>query len=581
MTTSGPASTSYVHDAVELVLQIHQNEDKQSGHILVFLTGQDEIDRACREIREQLQSSSQQGVSSNEEEETLIVLPLYSTLQSTAQLDIFKQFYCKDGKTIKRKCIISTNIAETSITVPDVHYVIDSGYVKQKTYDPSRHMESLIIVPISQISSQQRAGRAGRTGPGKCYRLYSSDCYSNMMHETIPEILRTNLTNTILYLKVIGINDVLSFDFLDIPSKKLLLEGLLLLHMLGAIDDKGNCTELGKRMSTIPLEPKLSKAILTAGENGSLSEMIDIAALLSTESIWYDISRGGGQQQQQQQQRQSKKDHKSDKNQQNQEEIEQLQARYRHPAGDLLTYLQIFYGWQHKGNSSKLWCEDHGVNFRALTTARRIRDQIVRDVKHEFPTLMKQSSAEGQSIMITKELEGRLVKSLLSGYYMSSARCCSIGTYRALSGTSQSNFMYRNMPLVKAEQEDVMMTYLHPSSVLTKFTIPHPYVIYQDLVTLNGKPYLKHVLAVPEKELLALQSRWKEPVDPLVLTGRTIAVVKETTATTTGETSKKRSNNIPDELEEISKPVERVFESNKESASSAKERYLARKKLKS
>lgn len=97
---------------------------------------------------------------------------------------------------------MATNIAETSVTVPGVRFVIDPGYVKQKTYDPARRMESLVVVPISQVAAQQRAGRAGRTAPGQCYRLYTRDCYGAMLGETVPEILRTNLANTLLYLKV-------------------------------------------------------------------------------------------------------------------------------------------------------------------------------------------------------------------------------------------------------------------------------------------------------------------------------------------------------------------------------------------
>jgi HrpA-like RNA helicase len=143
MTMSGPASASYVDDAVELALQIHRDED--DGHILIFLTGQAEIDRACALIRAGLSSHGQSDME---------VIPLYSSLSASAQRSIFHRFTDRDGRTV-RKCIVSTNIAETSITVPHVRYVVDCGYVKQKTFDPDRHMEALIVVPISQVSAQQ------------------------------------------------------------------------------------------------------------------------------------------------------------------------------------------------------------------------------------------------------------------------------------------------------------------------------------------------------------------------------------------------------------------------------------------
>lgn len=349
MTTSGPASLSYVNDAVELVLQIHETEN-EDGHILVFLTGQDEIDRACSMIN-------------NSQCDGLVVLPLYSTLSNASQLDIFKKIsYPNNPNKFVRKCIVATNIAETSITVPNIRFVIDCGYVKQKAYDPTRHMESLIVVPISQVSSQQRAGRAGRTGPGKCYRLYSSDCYQNMMIETIPEILRTNLTNTVLYLKVIGIQDVLAFDFLDAPSENLILEGLLLLHMLGAIDDVGNCTDIGRKMSKLPLEPKLSKSVIRSIEFNCLSELINISSLLSVESVWYEPSRHV-----------KKSNSNDEKYQKYLEVIENQHSILRHPSGDHLTYLNIMNNWENIGRCSKSWCEENFINFRAMSTAKKIR----------------------------------------------------------------------------------------------------------------------------------------------------------------------------------------------------------------
>jgi ATP-dependent RNA helicase DHX8/PRP22 len=238
MTANGPANNTYVQSAVDVVLKIHEKQD--DGHILVFLTGQEEIEKACLLLKQTLKEYKNLSEKSHLFiDRELIILPLYSALSNEEQIKIFQKphlllekdshnnmtshFFTRivplpspankgrvrdrsnslngtssiipdefQGK-ILRKCVIATNIAETSITVPHVRYVVDAGYIKQKVYDPSRGMESLVIVPISKISALQRAGRAGRTASGQCYRLYSSECFDNMMDETIPEIQRTNL----------------------------------------------------------------------------------------------------------------------------------------------------------------------------------------------------------------------------------------------------------------------------------------------------------------------------------------------------------------------------------------------------
>ncbi|ETW03303.1 hypothetical protein, variant [Aphanomyces invadans] len=223
MGKSGPVST-YIQSAVDTTMQIHEHEPE--GHILVFLTGQKEIEEACALLRKRLdQLAHDGGVAALPH---TLILPLYGALTSDKQRRIFSP--C--GKS--RKIIVCTNIAETSLTVDGVKYVVDAGFTKQKVYNPVRGMESLVVLPISQVSAQQRAGRAGRTSAGKCYRLYSKKSYSAMFNETIPEIQRSNLANTILYLKVLGIDDVVGFGYLDPPQEDSILDALQQLYTLGA-----------------------------------------------------------------------------------------------------------------------------------------------------------------------------------------------------------------------------------------------------------------------------------------------------------------------------------------------------------
>jgi ATP-dependent RNA helicase DHX8/PRP22 len=559
MTTAGPANSSYVNDAVNLAIQIHHNEEP--GHILIFLTGQNEIDRACDMIRHGLLDTHSNDADSDE----MMIIPLYGALSGSAQQNIFRKFISRKSNRSMRKCIVATNIAETSITVPFVRYVIDSGYVKQKTFDPSRHMESLIVVPISQVSSQQRAGRAGRTGPGKCYRLYSSDCYQNMMTETVPEILRTNLANTILYLKVLGINDILGFDFLDTPSELQTLEALIQLHQLGALDDQGNASALGKQMSDFPLEPTLSRCIVAALEYNCLNEMITVAAMISVESVWIEASK-----------QQKKNNSTSGRYQSYLEAIEEAHSKLRHAAGDHISYLSIFALFDSVGHRSKEWCEDNFINYRSMSTAARIRDQIFRDIS-KYRAYSHISSQQAIRLPISEESIKFVTKCLLHGYYMNAARCCS-GTSNSIAAMKggSSAIMYRTLPLKR--DEEVLMVYMHPSSALAFQNPPH-YLIYQELTTVAGKTYIRNCSKVNESTLVRYTSQWKEPSSSLILTGRKAPLVEESSSDVTNVSDMHNNQVVLEKAAEESVQLKRKLDESV--VDEAKLRYLARKKVKS
>lgn len=241
--------TDYLDASLITVMQIHLNEPP--GDILLFLTGQEEIDTACEILYERMKSM---GPDVPE----LIILPVYSALPSEMQTRIFEP-----APPGSRKVVIATNIAETSLTIDGIYYVVDPGFVKQKVYNSKTGMDSLVVTPISQAQAKQRAGRAGRTGPGKTYRLYTERAYRDEMLATpVPEIQRTNLASTVLQLKAMGINDLLNFDFMDAPPVESLIMALQQLHSLSALDDEGLLTRLGRRMAEFPLEPSLSKMLI-------------------------------------------------------------------------------------------------------------------------------------------------------------------------------------------------------------------------------------------------------------------------------------------------------------------------------
>lgn len=219
----------YLEAAIRTVIMIHQAEDP--GDILVFLTGEEEIEDACRKITAEVEELSQ---SAPDLCGPIKVVPLYASLPPSQQQKIFEPAPepRKPGGPPGRKVVISTNIAETSLTIDGIVYVVDPGFSKQKVYNPRIRVESLLVSPISKASAQQRAGRAGRTRPGKCFRLYTEkDFVGELIEQTYPEILRSNLANTVLELKKLGIDNLVTFDYMDPPAPETIMRALELLNV--------------------------------------------------------------------------------------------------------------------------------------------------------------------------------------------------------------------------------------------------------------------------------------------------------------------------------------------------------------
>lgn len=235
--------------AVDTIKMIHKQE---MGHVLCFLPGQYEIDKAVRMVEDWYEEEKRKSNIKR-----MRVYPLYAALPAEQQSLVFQSV---DSDV--RKVVIATNIAETSVTVSGIRFVIDPGFTKEKCYDPHTGIDSLDMVKISRTSAQQRAGRAGRTGPGKCFRLYNNEAYEHFEENTLPEIKRCSLMSTALYLKVLGIDDVIGFDFLDPPDKIAVSIALKQLYILGALDEKGTVTQLGKTISSLPLDPPLVSVFL-------------------------------------------------------------------------------------------------------------------------------------------------------------------------------------------------------------------------------------------------------------------------------------------------------------------------------
>jgi len=265
----------YLDAAVVTVLQTHITQPFP-GDILVFFTGQEEIEAAVETLTERTK-----GLGARIKE--LLICPIYASLPSEQQAKIFEP-----TPPDARKVVIGTNIAETSLTIEGICFVIDTGFCKQKTYNPRSGIESLIVTPISQAQAAQRAGRAGRTQPGTCFRLYTSWAYAHELEEnTVPEIQRTNMNSVVLMLKSLGIHDLLHFDFMDPPPAEMLIRALEQLYALGALNDRGELTKLGRRMAEFPCDPQMAKSIIIADKYGCVAEAISVGAMLSAGNAVY------------------------------------------------------------------------------------------------------------------------------------------------------------------------------------------------------------------------------------------------------------------------------------------------------
>jgi ATP-dependent RNA helicase DHX8/PRP22 len=330
--------TDYLDAALITVMQIHLSEPP--GDILIFLTGQEEIDTACQILFERMKS-----LGSNLPE--LIVLPVYSALPSEMQTKIFEP-----APPGARKCVVATNIAEASLTIDGIYYVVDPGFVKQKCYNAKVGMDSLVVVPISQASARQRAGRAGRTGPGKAYRLYTEVAYRHeMLPTSVPEIQRTNLGNTVLQMKAMGVNDLLHFDFMDAPPVQTLVSALEALFALNALDEEGLLTRLGRRMAEFPLEPPLSKILIQSVELQCSDEVLTVTAMLSVQNIWY-------------------------RPKEKQAQADQKRSKFFQAEGDHITNLAVYQAWAATKFSNP-WCFENFIQARTMRRAQDVRKQLL------------------------------------------------------------------------------------------------------------------------------------------------------------------------------------------------------------
>ncbi|KAF5274700.1 hypothetical protein FQA39_LY07092 [Lamprigera yunnana] len=310
--------------------------------VLIFLTGQEEIDAVAQQIRVLAKDPDVEGPA-------VKICPLYASQSTTQQMSVFQS-----SSENTRKVIIATNVAETSITISGIRYVIDSGMVKARTYHPATALDMLKVQRISQEQSWQRTGRAGREDEGYCYRIYTRSQYEAMQQSSTPEIQRANLCTVVIQLLALGIHAV-SFDFMDKPPKDSVVAAFEQLKLLGAVENIKSkvLTSLGKKMVQFPLDPRFSKIILSASEYGCIEEVLSIVALLSGESIFLNPSA-------------------------KREQALTARQKFFSAYGDHLTLLNAFRTYNNLGsNARRFWCHEHYINSRNISYAAQVRTQLL------------------------------------------------------------------------------------------------------------------------------------------------------------------------------------------------------------
>lgn len=384
-----------------------------------------------------------------------MIRPIYSALPSELQAQIFEP--TPPGA---RKLVLATNIAETSLTIDGIIYVIDAGFVKMTSYDPKSGTESLVVTPVSKAAANQRAGRAGRVKAGKCFRLFTSWSYQNELDPNpIPEIQRTNLGSVVLMLKGLGINDLIHFDFLDPPPPETLIRALEQLYALGSLNDEGDLTKLGRRMAEFPLDPMLSKMIIQSEHYKCIDQIITIAAMVSVgNSIFY---------------RPKEKALHADNARKN----------FFRPGGDHLTLLTVFEQWK-EADYSHNWCFENFLQVRSMKRARDVKEQLIELCKRV------ELDYADESLSVTDDTFINIRKTVSSGFFYNTAKLKESGEYRTLKNSKTVD--------------------IHPSSCL--FDIKPKTVVYHELVS-TSKEYMRQVIEIEPEWLLEIAPHYYKPID--------------------------------------------------------------------
>lgn len=407
-----------VETIIEKIIEIHRT--MPLGDILVFMTGADDINQVVSILEER------------EDLRDLIVLQAHGGISPEKQKLIFDNF---PGK---RKVVVATNIAETSITIDGVVYVVDSGLIKQTHFHPGSGIQSLDVVKHSQAGCNQRAGRAGRTRPGKCFRMFTEEDFGERPQYTEPEIRRMGLAGVVLAMKMIGVKDIEKFNFIDSPDRKAFHEAYETLIALGAITDKNNgLTDLGREMANLPLEPRIARMVLEAEKYRCVQEIATIAAFLSVRTIFV---------------RPKDKEFEADA----------VHRFFYVSRSDALTFLRVWSEYERFGFDNG-WCLRNFLHSRSLWEVKNIRSQLLELLSHRGEIT---SSTDDDAIL----------RSVAAGFI-------------------QNLLEHRSRRAYSAQFRDLSSVFIHPGSAVSK-GFSNPRWIVASTIVETSKQFARGVSGV-------------------------------------------------------------------------------------
>lgn len=436
----------YLQKAVQTVFEIHTKEP--DGDILVFLTGREEIDSAAQQV-------SEQAAKLHPRAQTMLPLPLYAGLSTEQQMYVFEP-----APENTRKVIFATNIAEASVTIDGIVYVIDCGFVKLRAYNPLTGIETLTPTALSKASASQRAGRAGRTKAGKCFRLYTEAAYQTLEDSTVPEIQRSNLAPVILQLKALGIDNIVRFDFITPPPAELVTKALELLFSLGALDEYAKLTRpLGLRMAEIALEPMMSRTLLSAPSFGCMSEILTIAAMTSLGgAVWFN--------------------HEGER-----KAMETSRRKFAAEEGDHLTLLNAYQAFVTTGRKEAKFCHNNHLNYKSMLRVVSVRAQLKRYVERfgiRVDETLSTKQNGGPLRVGGPDKSEQIRRCLTTGFFAHAAKMQPDGTFRNVSGGT--------------------VLHAHPSSLM--FNRKVDWVIFHEVMETGTKIFIRDITKIEKSWLL-------------------------------------------------------------------------------
>ena len=457
--------SKYINRCLNCILQIvlSEKEEDKTGDILVFLPGQEDIEDLQELLKSKKEEINNELPNNNIE---FKVLPLYGSLPSNQQLKIFRPLKNKKGKTI-RKIILATNIAETSLTIKNIKYIIDSGFFKMRKFYPKLNIDTLKVTQISKNSALQRTGRAGRESAGICYRLYTQEEYKNFNEQTEPEILRINLRNISLQLFSIGYSNFNEINFIDKPPMDNFSNAFDDLISYGALDKENKIiTSLGKKMAILPMDPIYSLILINSLDNkyhDVFDDIVSIISVLQSDNIYYNPNNL-------------------------REKIEKIREKYLDPISDHLSLKNIFNEYK-KSNNKEKFCKENFLNDKALAKSMEIYKQIKSYLEKIFMDEFNKKEINNQIQEKIEEIDKYLDKiknkennedkneliidCLLRGYFNNIAKYSNDNFFETLKGNQ--------------------LCKIHPTSVLVrkpKLGKQYGYLIFNEMI-ITSKKYIK------------------------------------------------------------------------------------------